>query len=262
MPATIRRGSSGPDVVQWQGIIGVTADGKFGPATEAATKSYQKSNGLTADGIVGPATWGKALSTFAPGPPKASFAPPTPPPTTFAPSPGTTQQTIRRGSIGPTVVQWQKIIGVTADGNFGPATETATKAWQRDRGLTPDGIVGPKTWGYVPSSAPPAPAKATFRSTTTTPARSKVVIPPVKSSTPTTTFAPQAEKPPTFAPSPGTKTVPSKRTGSRPVTEKTEASAVSTPFNISKWPGWAQVLAAVSAVAGIFFVGKRMKKIG
>lgn len=44
------------------------------------------------------------------------------------------------------IKQWQMIIGVTVDGQFGPATEAATKAWQKDHMLVADGIVGPKTW--------------------------------------------------------------------------------------------------------------------
>ena len=41
---------------------------------------------------------------------------------------------------------WQEVIGVTADGVFGPNTEAATRKWQSAHGLTPDGIVGPSTW--------------------------------------------------------------------------------------------------------------------
>lgn len=37
--------------------LGVTADGVFGPGTEAAVKAFQRSRGLTADGIIGPTTW-------------------------------------------------------------------------------------------------------------------------------------------------------------------------------------------------------------
>jgi hypothetical protein len=42
---------------KWQAAVGVTADGVFGPATEAATKKWQAAHGLPADGIVGNITW-------------------------------------------------------------------------------------------------------------------------------------------------------------------------------------------------------------
>lgn len=54
--------------------------------------------------------------------------------------------TIKRGSHGEAVRDWQRILGVVADGMFGPDTERATKIWQDDHGLDPDGIVGPATW--------------------------------------------------------------------------------------------------------------------
>lgn len=53
---TLRKGSSGPYVVTLQTLLGVSADGAFGPMTEAAVKAWQASHGLVADGIVGPAT--------------------------------------------------------------------------------------------------------------------------------------------------------------------------------------------------------------
>ena len=60
---------------------------------------------------------------------------------------------IGRGSRGPLVVIWQELLLAAgyrfdggADGVFGAATETATKAWQKARGLFTDGVVGPKTW--------------------------------------------------------------------------------------------------------------------
>ncbi|MFC3695529.1 peptidoglycan-binding domain-containing protein [Chenggangzhangella methanolivorans] len=55
--------------------------------------------------------------------------------------------TIRRGDKGPVVAEWQRIIGVYADGDFGSKTEAVTMAFQKARGLVPDGIVGSKTWG-------------------------------------------------------------------------------------------------------------------
>lgn len=61
LPSTIRVGSTGPDVVKWQQIIGTDADGKFGPNTQAKTIEWQTQHKLVADGIVGPATWQAAL---------------------------------------------------------------------------------------------------------------------------------------------------------------------------------------------------------
>lgn len=60
LPPTIRRGSHGSVVREWQAICEVVADGAFGPLTEAATKEWQSCHGLKADGIVGPLTWGAA----------------------------------------------------------------------------------------------------------------------------------------------------------------------------------------------------------
>lgn len=54
---TIQRGSTGADVALVQRWLGLTADGIFGPATEAKVKAYQGMRGLVADGIVGPKTW-------------------------------------------------------------------------------------------------------------------------------------------------------------------------------------------------------------
>lgn len=62
---TIREGSSGAAVGEWQRVIGVDDDGKFGPKTKAATISWQKARGLDADGVVGPMTWGKAIEESA-----------------------------------------------------------------------------------------------------------------------------------------------------------------------------------------------------
>jgi len=71
---TLKQGSTGVFVTEWQTLIGVTADGDFGPKTAAATKTWQSANGLTADGIVGKNSWDKALG--------ASKTDPSPPPVT------------------------------------------------------------------------------------------------------------------------------------------------------------------------------------
>ena len=52
--ASRRRGGSG--VRSLQRRIGVTADGVFGPGTEAALKRWQRRHGLVADGVAGPLT--------------------------------------------------------------------------------------------------------------------------------------------------------------------------------------------------------------
>jgi peptidoglycan hydrolase-like protein with peptidoglycan-binding domain len=54
----IQSGSTGSDVKLVQHVVGVTADGVFGPITKAAVIRWQKAHNLSADGIVGPATWG------------------------------------------------------------------------------------------------------------------------------------------------------------------------------------------------------------
>jgi peptidoglycan hydrolase-like protein with peptidoglycan-binding domain len=66
---TIRRGSTGADVLAWQVRIGVGADGNFGPRTEAVTKVWQQSVGLVADGVVGARSWAAAGETWVPAVP-------------------------------------------------------------------------------------------------------------------------------------------------------------------------------------------------
>ena len=61
----LSKGSTGDEVAQLQkrlsaaGFDAGTADGIFGPKTEAALKAFQEANGLAVDGIAGPATNGK-----------------------------------------------------------------------------------------------------------------------------------------------------------------------------------------------------------
>lgn len=54
----LKRGSSGPAVVQLQQKLGIPADGAFGPQTEKAVRGYQREKGLEVDGVVGPQTAG------------------------------------------------------------------------------------------------------------------------------------------------------------------------------------------------------------
>lgn len=52
---------------------------------------------------------------------------------------------LKLGSKSELVKAWQKFVGVTPDGDFGLATEKATKFWQAENGLRADGIVGANT---------------------------------------------------------------------------------------------------------------------
>ncbi len=53
----LKQGSKGSEVAALQKQLGITADGIFGPQTEAAVRAYQSSKGLASDGIVGPNTF-------------------------------------------------------------------------------------------------------------------------------------------------------------------------------------------------------------
>jgi lysozyme family protein len=132
----LKRGSHGRYVERVQHILGVHADGIFGPATRRAVKRFQRRHGLTVDGIVGPSTWAALKRT-------AHHA-------------RAHRHRHRSGAhdIGhhAAVVALQHRLGITADGIFGPATAAAVRRFQRSHGLTPDGVVGPATWralGYA-----------------------------------------------------------------------------------------------------------------
>lgn len=64
---------------------------------------------------------------------------------TTAPKPAS-KPTLKLGDQGAAVKTLQTKLGITADGNFGPATEQAVKQYQLSHGLTADGVVGPSTW--------------------------------------------------------------------------------------------------------------------
>ena len=85
--ANLRAGSTGPAVTALQqaltrlGVASLTADGIFGPRTDAAVRAFQSSAGLVADGIAGPKTFAALRQRL------ACDATPAPVPTP-APTPG------------------------------------------------------------------------------------------------------------------------------------------------------------------------------
>ena len=77
----LKKGSAGEDVKKLQTRLGISADGSFGPGTEAKVKEWQSLNGLTADGVVGDTTWGKLFAgteTKTPEAPKTTPVPTVP----------------------------------------------------------------------------------------------------------------------------------------------------------------------------------------
>ncbi|MCX5166307.1 peptidoglycan-binding protein [Streptomyces sp. NBC_00264] len=65
---TLRTGAQGSAVTTLQQLLtarghSLTADGAFGPLTEAAVRAFQAQHSLQADGIVGPKTWNALRST-------------------------------------------------------------------------------------------------------------------------------------------------------------------------------------------------------
>jgi peptidoglycan hydrolase-like protein with peptidoglycan-binding domain len=57
---TLKVGSKGEAVKTLQTLVGVKADGSFGPMTKTAVIAWQKANGLTADGLFGKMSMAKA----------------------------------------------------------------------------------------------------------------------------------------------------------------------------------------------------------
>jgi len=142
-PTFIASGESDGCVVELQNLLNghgahLTADGIFGNSTYTAVRTFQSNHGLTVDGIVGPKTK-TTLYDDSGHTPSGS---------------GVDLRTdcgiLQWGASGGCVTKLQQLLntfgaGLTIDGQFGPATNTAVRTFQGNHGLTIDGVVGPAT---------------------------------------------------------------------------------------------------------------------
>ena len=125
-------GDTGNNVLAAQYLLryhgaSISADGQFGSATLAATKSFQTAQGLGVDGEIGPQTWSALIVQ------------------------------VQQGSSGDAVraaqVELNKFgYGLSVDGSFGSGTDSAARAFQSAHGLGVDGQVGPQTWQMLVGS--------------------------------------------------------------------------------------------------------------
>ncbi len=158
---TLSLGSRGAAVVALQKALGgLSADGSFGPLTQAKVKAYQSAKKLPVTGVVTPSVWKVLMGV--------STTPTTPPST--HPLAAYAGLTLRLWSSGPAVVALQKALGgLTADGSFGPLTQAKVKAYQSAKKLPATGDVTPTMWkSLMGATAAPAPKPAPTPAATTT----------------------------------------------------------------------------------------------
>jgi peptidoglycan hydrolase-like protein with peptidoglycan-binding domain len=142
---TVGKGSTGPAVIALQQALGITADGGFGPQTEAAVKAFQARRGLPATGIVAASTWAALMR---PAITTAGMSRSTPAPRP-APTPYTAllSTTLRPGAKGTAVKALQRALGgIAVDGTYGPKTVAAVKAFQKAHGLAVTGVTDTRVW--------------------------------------------------------------------------------------------------------------------
>jgi peptidoglycan hydrolase-like protein with peptidoglycan-binding domain len=164
----LRLGYHGNDVKtlqSWLTRVGIptAADGSYGPATSTSVTRFQLASHLSpASGTAGPRTeltlvgWVRARKHVSSV--QAARTNEFPAPFTRGLGPGET------GSDVTTLQNWLNSVGIpiTADGQYGPATQAAVRSFQAAAGLTPpSGTAGPKTesalsdWVQAKRTVPP-----------------------------------------------------------------------------------------------------------
>ena len=146
---TLRKGSTGAAVVALQRALRITADGQFGPRTDAAVRAFQARKNLPANGVVGATTWralvaattSPAAPTSSPAPSRSSSGRVTTPYTSVM------STVLKVGSRGNAVRVLQRALGgLAVDGAYGHRTATAVAAFQRARRLPTTGVADGRVW--------------------------------------------------------------------------------------------------------------------
>jgi peptidoglycan hydrolase-like protein with peptidoglycan-binding domain len=128
LDVVLRPGCSGAAVRLVQTSLGgVTVDGVYGSATQAAVSSFQRAHALTGTGVVDKALW-RALEHR--DYPYIDYR----------------LTVLRYGSESTAVVALQKALGVSPTGWFGPITQAAVKAFQQRNGIPQTGVAASLTW--------------------------------------------------------------------------------------------------------------------
>lgn len=172
----LKRGDNHKDVMLAQGVLGLTRDGQFGPATETTLRSWQSRNGVPVTGQLDNATWTRLV--------QLRLVPARNGGGTTSPLSAYVDTVLQRGSTGAAVVALQKALGISADGSFGPGTETSVKAYQSLKGISPTGVVAKSTWlallGQTTTTIAPPPT-TTALTTAFTPYKATVLRPGARS---------------------------------------------------------------------------------
>lgn len=158
--------------------------------------------------------------------------------------------TIRKGSRGATVAKWQRMIGVTADGNFGSGTDAATRTWQLAHGLTPDGVVGVASWAEALKTTTPAGMLALewnqVSAEIPAPPAPPTVIPPVAGAMPIG----DAQVAVTF-------TKPGATTATKATVTPMQSGVLG---NLGTMPTWAKVLGFLGIGGAVMYYGNKGKR--
>lgn len=120
-------GNRGPEVLAIQHLLAhhgqaTALTSVFDSSTVTKVRAFQTAKGLGVDGIVGPQTWGALIVTI---------------------SQGASNNAVKALQVE---LNAKRSAGLTVDGGFNSATNTAVRNFQTHAGIGVDGIVGPTTW--------------------------------------------------------------------------------------------------------------------